>query len=101
PDFLVLFKNGKLGIFDTKASGDREDINKLKAEGLYKYIIEESMRGKQLFGGLVIKKGSHFMLNMNESYKPYKSHSSTPAVEETIKDWIYLDEYLNQIQDRK
>ncbi|MFQ5688199.1 MAG: hypothetical protein ACE5GV_16235 [Candidatus Scalindua sp.] len=29
PDFLVLFNDGRLGIFDTKASGYNEEDNKL------------------------------------------------------------------------
>ena len=55
PDFLVLFTDGKLGIFDTKASGNREDENKFKNEALQKYIKEENQKGKNLFGGLIIQ----------------------------------------------
>ena len=75
PDFLVMFKNGKLGVFDTKASGQREDENKLKAEALQKYIKEENKRKKKevIFGGLVIKEGEHFRINSNEKYRPFKS----------------------------
>ncbi len=73
PDFLVLFKDGRLGIFDTKASGDREDANKLKAEALQKYIREENKRKKTdiLFGGLVIKEGQHFRINSDNNYVPF------------------------------
>lgn len=100
PDFLVLFKNGKLGVFDTKASGDREDTNKIKAEALQKYILEENKRKKKdiLFGGLVIKEGEHFRIN---SDKIYTSFSSTKEVKDmsnkkytfkgdTEKGWQYL-----------
>ena len=74
PDFLVMFKNGTLGIFDTKASGQREDENKLKAEALQKYIKEENKRKKKevLLGGLVIKEGEHFRINSDEKYQPFK-----------------------------
>lgn len=74
PDFLVLFKDGRLGIFDTKASGDREDVNKLKAEALQKYIKEENKRKKKeiLFGGLVIKEGEHLRINSDATYEPFK-----------------------------
>lgn len=73
PDFLVMFKNGTLGIFDTKASGDREDANKIKAEALQKYIIEENKRKKKdiLFGGLVIKEGDHFRINSDNIYNSF------------------------------
>ena len=52
PDFLIMFNDGRLGIFDTKASGEREDDNKVKAEALQQYILEENQKGKNLFGGL-------------------------------------------------
>ena len=74
PDFLVMFKNGTLGIFDTKASGQREDENKFKAEALQKYIAEENQKKKKeiLVGGLVIKEGEHFRINSDEEYQPFK-----------------------------
>lgn len=74
PDFLVMFKDGRLGIFDTKASGDREDANKLKAEALQKYIKEENKRRKQdmIFGGLIIKEGSHLRINSDAIYGPFE-----------------------------
>ncbi|MFH1946780.1 MAG: DEAD/DEAH box helicase family protein [Candidatus Magasanikbacteria bacterium] len=85
PDFLVMFKNGKLGVFDTKASGQREDENKLKAEALQKYIKEENKRKKKeiIFGGLVIKEGEHFRINSDEKYIPFKL--STEAREKKAK----------------
>ena len=66
--------NLTLGIFDTKASGQREDENKLKAEALQKYIKEENKRKKKeiIFGGLVIKEGEHFRINSDEKYQPFK-----------------------------
>jgi len=74
PDFLVMFKNGKLGIYDTKASGFQEDDNKLKAEALQKYIKEENKRKKKdlLVGGLVIKEGEHFRINSDDKYESFK-----------------------------
>ncbi len=81
PDFLVMFKDGRLGIFDTKASGDREENNKLKAEALQRYIKEEGKKGKNLFGGLIIKEGQHFRINSKKKYFPFK---------EKPNDWEYL-----------
>ena len=49
PDFLVMFKDGTLGIYDTKASGQREDENKVKAEALQKYIKEKTKERKKKF----------------------------------------------------
>ena len=82
PDFIVKFKNGKLGIFDTKASGDREDENKLKGEALQKYIDEENLKGKNLFGGLIIKEGEHFRINSEKEYVSFK---------ESKDNWNFID----------
>ena len=82
PDFLVQFKDGRLGIFDTKASGDRESDNKNKGDALQKYIQEENEGGKNLFGGLVIKSGEHFRINEKIEYQPFK---------ENADDWGYLE----------
>ena len=82
PDFIVLFKDGKLGIFDTKASGYNEDDNKLKSEALQKYIKEEN---KNIFGGLIIKEGQHFRINTKENYAGFK---------ENPDDWEYFEELI-------
>lgn len=84
PDFLVLFIDGRLGIFDTKASGYNEIDNKLKSEALQKYIEEEN---RKIFGGLIIREGQHFRINTNKEYKPFKEEPS---------DWIYLEELIKQ-----
>jgi len=75
PDFLVMFKNGKVGIYDTKASGFQEDDNKVKAEALQKYIKEENKRREKdlLIGGIVIKEGEHFRINNDDKYESFKS----------------------------
>lgn len=101
PDFLVMFKDGKMGIFDTKASGDREDSNKIKAEALQKYITEENKRKKKdvLFGGLVIKEGEHFRMNSDKTYSSFSDINQvkdsgnkkyTTSVE-GVKGWQFLN----------
>lgn len=82
PDFIISFKDGRIGIFDTKASGHNEDDNKEKALALSKYLIEETNNGKNLIGGLVIKDGSHFRVNLNEEYKTFQEAES---------EWEYFD----------
>lgn len=98
PDFLVMFKDGRLGIFDTKASGDREDANKLKAEALQKYIQEENKKKKsKLFGGLVIQNRDHFMINGDKEYESFTSSGSDIVKEKSKKygsgqiGWQYLE----------
>lgn len=83
PDFIVLFKDGRLGIFDTKASGYNEDNNKLKSEALQKFIKKG---GKNIFGGLVVKEGKHFRINSKETYVGFN---------EKCDDWEYFEELIN------
>lgn len=83
PDFLVMFNDGRLGIFDTKASGEREDDNKIKAEALQSYILDENKSGKNLIGGLVIKDGEHFRVNTKREYISFK---------EKVEDWTYFND---------
>jgi type III restriction enzyme len=51
-DFIVKLKDGRIGLFDTKA-GFTKKISGPKIDGLYKYIQEENKKGKKLFGGIV------------------------------------------------
>ena len=81
PDFLVMFNDGRLGVFDTKASGEREDDNKVKGEALQKYILEENKKGKNLIGGLVIKEGEHFRINNKSTYTSFSDN---------MNDWGYF-----------
>ena len=40
PDFLILFKDGRIGIFDTKAGkGINENDNEVKSNVLQQYIV--------------------------------------------------------------
>lgn len=99
PDFLVMFKNGKIGIYDTKASDFQESDNKLKAEALQKYIKKENKRKNKnlLVGGLVIKEGEHFRINSDDKYESFKlaNKVSEKSVEygkdkSKKKGWKYL-----------
>ena len=95
PDFLVMFKNGKIGIYDTKASGFQESDNKLKAEALQKYIKEENKKKKKdlLIGGLVIKEGKHFLINSDDVYAPFGKSDIVEQSEgkKKNKGWRYFE----------
>jgi len=66
-DFIVYYKNGTIGLFDTK--GDlTAQAAKSKAEGLYQYIQKENEKEKQLFGGILYEKDGSFWLNNNEEF---------------------------------
>ena len=51
-DFIVKLKDGRIGLFDTKA-GLTKQIAGPKIDGLYKCIQGENKKGKKLFGGIV------------------------------------------------
>ncbi len=82
PDFIVKFKDGRIGIFDTKAKDDRIEDQKVKNEALQKYITEQNKKGKKLFGGLIIKDGVHYKINQKNQYKSFPEKSD---------DWEVLD----------
>jgi len=66
-DFIVKYKNGTIGFFDTK--GDlTAQAAKSKAEGLYEYIQKENEKGKHLFGGILYEKDGSFWLNNSEKF---------------------------------
>ncbi len=51
-DFIVMFKGGRIGLFDVKSGWTLRD-SKSKIDGIYKYIKAENKEGKKLFGGIV------------------------------------------------
>lgn len=80
PDFIVRFKDGTIGIFDTKPIGERVEDTKLKAEALYKYI-EETNKTRDTFlgnviGGIVVSKNyMNFYYYNQEEYVDYNESS--------------------------
>ncbi len=67
-DWIVKFKDGRIGLFDTKAGITARDA-KEKAEGLAKYMQSENEKGKNLFGGIIIEKDGSFWYNDQEVYQ--------------------------------
>ena len=69
PDFIVHYKDGKTGIFDTKGGQTVTSLEtKLKAEALQKYF--EKNKSKKLFGGIVKsdKENKIWKLNQDQKY---------------------------------
>lgn len=79
-DFIVKFKNGRIGLFDTK-SGWTAEIAGNKSDGLQKYINDQNKKGKKLFGGIVIPKSGSFYTYTETPYKWDKQ----------LTDWKILD----------
>ncbi|MFC2006555.1 DEAD/DEAH box helicase [Chloroflexota bacterium] len=79
-DWIVKYKDGKVGLFDTK-SGITAETAKSRAEGLYKYIKEQNAKGKNLVGGIVIPHSGSWYYNDNETYEYDKTD---------LKSWEFL-----------
>lgn len=70
PDYLVQFKDGRLGIFEVKDAGDRDGttLTKAKAETLQEYISKDTKNTLNIFGGIVIERDGHWNINSNKIY---------------------------------
>ena len=92
PDFIVRFKDGRIGIFDTKGIGQRVDDTKVKAEALHRYLTDINQnRGyaPKVIGGIVVKSGSRFYFYDELEYHDY---------DESIVDWHDFNEILRAVQ---
>lgn len=75
-DFIVKMKDGRIGLFDTKA-GLTKQVAGPKIDGLYKYIQRENKKGKKLFGGIVA----------NTDSREYKGR------------WVYFDKLSKELKN--
>ncbi|MDA8030551.1 MAG: DEAD/DEAH box helicase family protein [Pirellulales bacterium] len=80
-DFVVMLKNGQVGLFDIKG-GIYAETAVGRAEGLAKYIRAENKKGKNLFGGIVVlhKNNWHWHSGSQYSYD-----------ERSMRGWKLLD----------
>lgn len=75
PDFIVKFKDGSVGIFDTKPIDLRVDDTTVKAQALIEYLHSINFnRGYSpvVIGGIVVKSGSQFYVFTGNKYHDYK-----------------------------
>ena len=71
PDFIVKFKNGNVGIFDTKPIAYNVEDTTVKAEALWKFISDTNNDREGLpkvVGGIVVCKGNVFYYYNQEKY---------------------------------
>ncbi len=68
PDYLVLLKDGRLGLFEVKDTGDRDGktFTKVKAEALQEWLSKQ--KRKDLFGGIVIERNNSWLINSENAY---------------------------------
>ena len=77
-DFIVMFKGGRIGLFDTKSGWTQRD-SRSKIDGIYKYIKAENKKGKKIFGGIVT----------NTDQKSYRGR------------WVYFDKPSKDLKDNR
>ena len=83
PDFLVLYNDNSLGIYDTKDVGFQEEDTKIKAEALQKYIEAENLENKKITGGIIIiDNNEKIRINKHKSYNSFKDNNI---------DWDYFE----------
>ncbi len=80
-DFVVMLKNGTIGLFDTK-SGYTAELAKSRSDGLVKYITEQKKKGKKIDGGIVRYEKKSWLYFTDKEYK-YNPND--------IKGWEFLN----------
>ena len=81
-DFIVKFKSGKIGLYDTK-SGITIDQSKEKNDGLQKYISSH----KNIIGGIVTNSDPN---NFKGRWLFYNGEGKS-LNSKNLKNWKYLD----------
>jgi type III restriction enzyme len=83
-DFIVKLRDGRIGLFDTKA-GLTKQVAGPKIDGLYKYIQSENKKGKKCFGGIVTNTSRNYRgrwVYFDKTSKDFKDHS--------FENWVDL-----------
>ncbi|MGM9873765.1 MAG: DEAD/DEAH box helicase [Bacilli bacterium] len=94
PDFIIKFKDGSVGIFDTKPNDETNLADTtVKNEALrdYLYGINKN-RGydPKVVGGIVCQSGTQFYLFEGRDYHDYNSNH---------EGWVNFSEFLRKIED--
>lgn len=82
PDFIVYFRDGTIGLFDTKDWITLKESS-TKAKGLEQYISEN--QDKKIIGGMIIYAQNIFQINNKSNFDPH-----TPS------DFTWLNNYIDQ-----
>lgn len=94
PDFIIKFKDGSVGIFDTKPNDEQNLADTtVKNEALRDYIYGINQnRGydPKVVGGIVCQSGTQFYLFEGRDYQDYKSNHD---------GWVNFSEFLRKIEN--
>lgn len=95
PDFIVKFKDGSVGIFDTKPNDETNIADTtVKNEALRDYLDGINFnRGydPKVRGGMVCQSGTQFYIFEGREYHDYMSNHD---------GWINFNDFLRQIEDQ-
>jgi type III restriction enzyme len=94
PDFIIKFKDGSVGIFDTKPNDETNLADTtVKNEALRDYLYDINQnRGydPKVVGGIVCQSGTQFYLFEGRDYHDYNSNHD---------GWVNFSEFLRKIED--
>lgn len=94
PDFIIKFKDGSVGIFDTKPNDETNLVDTtVKNEALRDYLYDINQnRGydPKVVGGIVCQSGTQFYLFEGRDYHDYNSNHD---------GWVNFNEFLRKIED--
>lgn len=94
PDFIIKFKDGSVGIFDTKPNDETNLADTtVKNEALRDYLYDINQnRGydPKVVGGIVCQSGTQFYLFEGRDYHDYNSNHDV---------WVNFNEFLRKIED--
>lgn len=94
PDFIVKFKDGSVGIFDTKPNDETNLADTtVKNEALRDYLYDINQnRGydPKVVGGIVCQSGTQFYLFEGRDYHDYSSNHD---------GWVNFNEFLRKIEN--
>lgn len=94
PDFIIKFKDGSVGIFDTKPNDETNLADTtVKNEALRDYFYDINQnRGydPKVVGGIVCQSGTQFYLFEERDYHDYNSNHD---------GWVNFNEFLRKIED--
>ncbi len=89
PDFLIQFKNGTCGIFDTKDGDDRIEDTRAKASALHEYVSKQKQK---VLGGIVVKEGSQLYFNSDKEYKPFEWAAEVKDAGKRSSSWRFVSD---------
>lgn len=81
-DFVIQMNDGKIGLFDTKSGATAAGAS-ARHDGLYRYLQDETKKGKKLFGGIAVEKNGTWRYYDGKKYR-FDQNSVLP-------NWKILD----------